>query len=103
LIKYKTDKEVELIRQSSIITAKVFSHLKPFIKEGITTRELDKIAEKFIKDNGGEPSFKGYRGYRHTLCTSVNKTVVHGIPDKYKLKNGDIISVDVGTSFSAIK
>jgi len=96
LIKYKTKDEIDLMRESGRITAEVFAHITPFVKEGITTRELDKIAEKFILSKGGKPSFKGYRGFKHTFCTSPNNIVVHGIPGNYKLKKGDIISLDVG-------
>ncbi len=96
MIKFKTQEEIDLMRESGEITAQVFAHLTPFVKEGITTRELDKIAEDFIRSKGGKPSFKGYRGFKHTLCTSANNVVVHGIPGNYKLKKGDIISVDVG-------
>ena len=74
-------------------------YLKPYIKEGITTLELDKLAEDFIRSKGATPSFKGYEGFPNTLCTSINSQVVHGIPDDTKLKNGDIISVDIGACF----
>ena len=84
------------MREPGWITAMVFAHLKPYVQPGITTRELDRIAEKFIRKHGATPSFKGYMGYRHTLCTSVNNHVVHGIPGHLRLKEGDIISVDVG-------
>lgn len=96
MIKYKTKENIDLMRESGRITAEVFAHIKQYVKEGITTLELDKIAEKFIRENGGTPSFKGYRGFKHTLCTSANNVVVHGIPGNYKLKKGDIISLDVG-------
>ncbi len=96
MIRFKTKDEIKLMRESGRLTAMVFAHLKQYIEPGITTRELDRIAESFIRKNGAVPSFKGYRGYRHTLCTSVNNQVVHGIPSKYKLKKGDIISIDVG-------
>ncbi len=84
------------MREPGWITAMVFAHLKPYVQPGITTRELDRIAEKFIRKHGATPSFKGYMGFRHTLCTSVNNHVVHGIPGHLRLKEGDIISVDVG-------
>jgi len=96
LIKFKTKQDIEQMREPGWITAKVFAHLSPYIQPGITTRELDRIAEKFIRKHGATPSFKGYMGFRHTLCTSVNNQVVHGIPGHLRLKEGDIISVDVG-------
>jgi len=96
LIKFKTKQDIEQMREPGWITAMVFAHLKPYVQPGITTRELDRIAEKFIRKHGATPSFKGYMGYRHTLCTSVNNHVVHGIPGHLRLKEGDIISVDVG-------
>ncbi|PJB84130.1 MAG: type I methionyl aminopeptidase [Acidobacteria bacterium CG_4_9_14_3_um_filter_49_7] len=96
MIKFKTKQDIEQMREPGWITAMVFAHLKPYVQPGITTRELDRIAEKFIRKHGATPSFKGYMGYRHTLCTSVNNHVVHGIPGHLRLKEGDIISVDVG-------
>ena len=70
-------------------------YLKNFIKPGITTKELDRLAEEYIRKMGGVPTCKGYEGFPATLCTSVNDTVVHGIPDNYKLKDGDIITIDM--------
>ena len=96
MIKFKTKQDIEQMREPGWITAMVFAHLKPYVQPGITTRELDRIAEKFIRKHGATPSFKGYMGFRHTLCTSVNNQVVHGIPGHLRLKEGDIIAVDVG-------
>lgn len=92
----KTDDEVGLLRESNMLVSRTLAEVGSFIKPGITTLYLDKIAETFIRDNGGTPAFKGYGGFPGTLCTSVNEEVVHGIPSKYVLKDGDIVSVDCG-------
>jgi methionyl aminopeptidase len=96
MIHYKTEEEVELIRQSASIVDAAIAEVAKNIKPGITTLELDAIAEKFIIAQGGVPSFKGYQGFPYTCCISVNDAVVHGFPNNYKLKDGDIISVDAG-------
>ena len=96
MIYYKTREEIELMRNSALLVSKTLGILAPMIKPGTTTLELDKKAEEFIRDNGGIPSFKGYHGFPATLCTSVNEEVVHGIPNKKELCEGDIISVDCG-------
>ncbi len=93
---YKTAEEVELIRKSSLLVGKTLAEVARVIGPGVTTAELDKIAESFIRDNGGVPSFKGYNGFPASLCVSVNSVVVHGIPGKYELQDGDIVSVDCG-------
>lgn len=96
----KTNEEIELIRESCILVSKTIAEVAKHIKEGISTIELDKIAEEYIRDNGAKPAFKGHRKeknvFDYTLCVSVNEQVVHGIPGKYVLKNGDIVSVDCG-------
>ena len=95
MITIKDEREIELMRHAGMLVSKMHKYLKPFIKEGITTKELDRLAEEFILQNNGVPSCKGYEGFPATLCTSVNDMVVHGIPDNTKLKNGDIITIDV--------
>ena len=95
MITIKDEREIELMRHAGMLVSKMHKYLKPFIKEGITTKELDRLAEEFIVKNKGVPSCKGYEGFPATLCTSVNDMVVHGIPDNTKLKNGDIITIDV--------
>lgn len=95
MISIKSDREIELMRNAGMLVASMHKFIKPYIKEGITTKELDKLCEKFIIENNGVPTCKGFEGYPATLCTSVNDMVVHGIPDNYKLKNGDIITIDV--------
>lgn len=95
MITIKDEREIDLMRHAGMLVSKMHKYLKPFIKEGITTKELDRLAEEFILKNKGVPSCKGYEGFPATLCTSVNDMVVHGIPDNTKLKNGDIITIDV--------
>lgn len=92
----KTEEEIELIRESSLLVGKTLAEVAKIITPGVTPLELDAIAEEFIRDNGGFPGFKGYNSFPNTLCTSVNAQVVHGIPSNQPLKNGDIISVDCG-------
>jgi methionyl aminopeptidase len=96
MIKIKSEEEIELIRQSSLLVGKTLAEVAKHIKPGVKTIELDEIAEKFILDNGALPGFKGMYGYKHTLCISVNSQVVHGIPGEYELKDGDVVSVDCG-------
>ena len=95
-IEYKSNEEVELVRISSLLVGKTLAEIAKAIKPGITTLQLDTIAEQYIRDNGGVPSFKGYNGFPATLCVSVNSVVVHGIPGETILKDGDIVSVDCG-------
>ena len=96
MIILKSSEEIELIRESGDLLGRVHAEVAKNIMPGITTDQLDKIAEEYIRDHGAEGSFKGFNGYKHTLCISVNEQVVHGIPGKYELKEGDIISVDCG-------
>ena len=96
MIYYKTEEEIELVRKSSLLVAKTHAEIAGLIKPGITTLALDKIAEEFIRDNGGVPAFKGYGGFPNTLCMSPNDQVVHGIPNDRALEDGEILSVDCG-------
>ncbi len=96
MIFYKTKDEIELIRQSALVLGKTHGEVAKLIKPGVKTIELDRIAEEFIRDHGGHPSFKGYNDFPGSLCISVNEAVVHGIPGDYELKDGDIISIDCG-------
>lgn len=93
---YKTKEEIELIRESSLLVAKALAEVAKIIKPGITTLALDKVAYEFINDNNAVPAFLNYNGFPNSLCISVNSEVVHGIPGKYELKDGDIVSVDCG-------
>jgi len=96
MIYYKTADEIELLRKSNMLVARTHGEMAKLIEPGVSTLKLDKVAEEFIRDNGGEPGFLGYQGYPNTLCISINDTVVHGIPSKSELKDGDIVSVDCG-------
>ncbi|HAW57635.1 MAG TPA: type I methionyl aminopeptidase [Bacteroidales bacterium] len=93
----KSSEEIELVRQSSILVGKTLAEVAKYIRPGIKTIELDRIAEEFIRDHGAIPGFKGYNGFPKAICISVNSVVVHGIPGDYELKEGDIVSVDCGT------
>jgi len=95
VITIKSNKEIELMRHAGQLVTLTHKYLKQFIKPGITTKELDDIAEKFILEHDGVPSCKGYEGFPCALCISVNDEVVHGIPSKRKLKNGDIVTIDM--------
>lgn len=94
----KTDEEIELMRQSNRLVGMTLGELSKHIKPGVTTLQLDKIAEEFIRDHGAIPTFLGYGGFPNSICASVNDKVVHGIPNNYTLREGDIISVDCGTN-----
>jgi methionyl aminopeptidase len=96
MIFIRTADEIELLRQSNLLVSKTLAEVAKLIKPGITTEELNKRAEQYIRDNGGIPGFLGYSKYPKTLCTSINSQVVHGIPDNTVLKEGDIVSVDCG-------
>ena len=99
MISIKTPREIELLRIAGEITGSTHNYLKPFIKPGITTKELDDLAYDYIIKRGATPSFKGYDGFPGTICASVNEEVVHGIPSNRKLKEGDIISIDIGACY----
>jgi len=96
MVLIKTEEEIELIRESSLLVGKTLAEVARHIIPGATTLDLDRIAEEFIRDHGGVPGFKGYNGFPATLCVSVNDEVVHGIPGKRQLQDGDIVSVDCG-------
>lgn len=96
MIHYKSKAEIELMRASSLLVSETLAVVAAVIKPGVTTLQLDKIAEEFIKDNKATASFKGYHGFPFTCCISVNDAVVHGFPTNKELVNGDVISVDVG-------
>ena len=97
MIYLKTNEEIELLRENNILVSKALAEVGKHIKPGVTTKELNKIAEDFIRSHGAIPSFLGYEGYPASACISVNEQVVHGIPSDYVIKEGDIVSVDLGT------
>jgi len=94
----KTKSDLGLMRRAGQLAAQVLTELKPHVQAGVTTKELDRIAEKFIRKNGGVPTFIGYRGYPATLCVSINEEVVHGIPGGRKLEQGNLVSIDVAAT-----
>lgn len=98
MIHYKTPEEIEYIRKSSLLVSQTHAMLVEYIKPGVKTSRLDELAEQFIRDNGAEPAFKGYRGFPFTLCISPNEQVVHGFPGDREIVEGDILSVDCGVS-----
>jgi methionyl aminopeptidase len=96
MIYYKTEAEIELMRESALLVSKTLAHIAGLLKPGITTLSLDKVIGGFIRDHQAEPTFLNYKGYPFNSCISVNDVVVHGFPDKNELREGDIISVDIG-------
>jgi len=96
MITIKSEKEIQIMAENCKILASIMKELKKRVEPGISTQELNRVAETLILDSGGKPSFKGYDGFPATLCTSINEEIVHGVPSKRKLKNGDILSLDIG-------
>jgi methionyl aminopeptidase len=94
----KTPEEIDRMAASGAVLVKTMNLLAGKVRPGVTTRELDQAAEKFIRSQGCEPSFKGYRGFPGSICSSPNSMIVHGIPGPYKLERGDIISIDIGVT-----
>lgn len=100
MIIIKSDQEIDLMRESGKVTGFILKELENFIRPGISTADIDKFVEDTIRKNGMIPSFKGYGGFPASACVSINDEVVHGIPDKKRiLKDGDIVSVDVGSTY----
>jgi methionyl aminopeptidase len=99
MVHLKTEEEIEVIREGARILGKAHGEVARLVRPGVKTIELDRVAEEFIRDHEGVPSFKNYNGFPGTLCISVNETVVHGFPGKYELQETDIISVDCGVYF----
>jgi len=99
VIDYKTGDEIELIKEGALILGKAHGLVASILRPGIKTIELDQVAEDFIRESGGVPSFKNYKGFPHNLCISLNENVVHGFPSDYELQGGDIISIDCGVYY----
>ena len=99
MIILKTRREIEIMRKAGRLVAESHELVRKYIKPGITTKELDQIVEDFLKSQNAIPTFKGYNGFPYSICASVNEEVVHGMPGDRKLKEGDIISVDIGATF----
>ncbi|KAA6302268.1 MAG: Methionine aminopeptidase 1 [Candidatus Ordinivivax streblomastigis] len=100
MIYLKTDEEIELMRVANLLVGATLAEVAKHIEPGVTTLQLDKIGDEFIRDHGAIPLFKGYNGFPNALCISINENVVHGIPGDYRLKEGDIVSVDCGTKIN---
>ena len=96
MILIKTEEEIELIRESSLLVGKTLAEVARLIEPGVKTIDLDKRAETFIRDHKAIAGFKGYNGFPYTLCISINENVVHGFPSDRELKDGDIVSVEIG-------
>ncbi|HTG15580.1 MAG TPA: type I methionyl aminopeptidase, partial [Blastocatellia bacterium] len=94
----KSKTEIEKMRAAGLIVAQVLKRLEEIVQPGMTTRDLDREAEKMIQDAGAYPTFKGYHGYPASICTSINDEVVHGIPGNRKLREGDIVGIDCGAT-----
>jgi methionyl aminopeptidase len=99
MIQIKTPEEIEIMRQGGKKLAAILAQVSVAVRPGIVTKELDNLAEKLIKEAGGSPSFKGYNGFSATICTSINEEVVHGIPSDRILREGDLLSIDVGMQY----
>ena len=99
MVRPKTEEEIALLRENAIIVSKTLAEVGKTVAPGVTTKELNRVAETFIRDNGAIPSFLGFEGFPAAICTSVNDVVVHGFPSDYVLKEGDIVTADIGTLY----
>ena len=99
MVEPKTEEEIELLRENAILVSKTLAEVGKVVAPGVTTLELNRVAETFIRDNGAIPSFLGFEGFPAAICASVNDVVVHGFPSDYTLKEGDIVSADIGTLY----
>jgi len=99
MVKPKTEEEIELLRENAILVSKTLAEVGKTVAPGVTTKELNRVAETFIRDHGAIPSFLGYEGFPAAICVSVNDVVVHGFPSDYVLKDGDIVTTDIGTLY----
>ncbi|MCM0760221.1 type I methionyl aminopeptidase [Sporomusa sphaeroides DSM 2875] len=100
MIIFKSDREIQIMREAGRIVAQCHAALKKHIQPGITTKELDRIAENFIQQTGATPSFKGHHGFPACVCTSINDIICHGIPDQTELRAGDVITIDIGVKLN---
>jgi len=99
MVKPKTQEEIELLRENGILVSKTLAEVGKVVAPGVTTAQLNKVADEFIRDNGAIPSFLGFEGFPAAICASVNDVVVHGFPSDYVLKEGDIVTADIGTLY----
>ena len=100
MIYLRSEEEIDLIKISAQVLGKAHAEVAKLIRPGVQTKELDRVAETFIKDSGGHPSFLGYNKFPASLCISVNDVVVHGFPSRYELRDGDIVSIDCGVKLN---
>ena len=101
MIQYKTQEQIELLRQSNLLLGKTHAEVAKIIKPGVKTIKLDKLAKEYIFDNKAIPSFLNYNGFPNTLCISINDVVVHGIPSNYEIQEGDLVSIDCGVELNS--
>ena len=99
MVRPKTEEEIALLRENAIIVSKTLAEVGKTVAPGVTTKELNRVAETFIRDHGAIPSFLGFEGFPAAICASVNDVVVHGFPSDYVLKEGDIVTADIGTLY----
>ena len=99
MIPLKSEKDLEMLRKSGKILAKVLKKLQESVKPGITTKEINLLAEELVAKENALPAFKGYRGFPATICTSINEEIIHGVPGDRKIKEGDIVSLDLGVNY----
>ncbi len=99
MVRLKTEEEIEILRENALLVSKTLAQVGRYVAPGVTTMELNNIAETYIRDHGAQPAFLGYGGFPFTLCISVNDVIVHGFASEYRLADGDIISVDCGTFY----
>lgn len=99
MVKPRTEEEIALLRENAILVSKTLAEVGKAVAPGVTTAKLNEVAETFIRDHGAVPSFLGFEGYPYAICTSVNDVVVHGFPSSYVLKEGDIVTADIGTVY----
>src|SRR2546423_9403542 len=102
MIVRKTAAEIEIMARAGRVVASTLELMESSAREGVTTAELDALAEEYIRSCGGVPTFKGYRGFPGSICASPNEMIVHGIPGPYRLKDGDLLSVDVGATLDGL-
>lgn len=100
MIHLRTEEEIQKLRKSAALLVKTFREVEKHLQAGIQSIELDRIAEETIRKGGGRPAFKGYHGYPASICASINEAVVHGIPNQDVLKNGDLVSIDIGVELN---
>jgi len=100
MIPLKSEKDLQMLRQSGKILARIMQRLRDFIKAGVSTQEIDRLAEELLRRENSLPAFKGYKGFPANICTSINEEIVHGIPGERRIREGDVISLDLGINYA---